>query len=101
MYRTGVFVRHLLRVELARLPLNKIHSELYSIGFGLRIKLIEKALSLAEFVSVTEDHQYESLLVRGDADQSDQFAFQLASETRRRSQSARGPNSARCARLRS
>jgi hypothetical protein len=32
--RAGIFVRQLLRLELARLLLDEIHSELYGIGLG-------------------------------------------------------------------
>ena len=49
--------------------LDQVHRKFHRIGLGLGVELVEKALRLAQFVGVAKNHQNQSLLVRGDADQ--------------------------------
>jgi hypothetical protein len=58
----GVFVRHLLRFEFARLILNEIYRELHRIALSLFLEITEKRVGLLQCVGVTEEPSAPYLL---------------------------------------
>ena len=67
--RAGIFVGHLLRLELARLLLKQIDRELDGAVIDLRVDAIEIGVRLSQLILVAEDHQHEAFLVGGDPHQ--------------------------------